>query len=90
MEKEKSTQQTYQIEENRPILDNELAEIQGAPNDEEYWEEEQRKSNEKAIFIGAICLIGGFVLSISGVGYVFYGLMIYGVIQLFRGFGGVA
>jgi hypothetical protein len=90
MEKEKTTQQTYQIEDNRPILDNELTEIQGAPNDDEYWEEEQRRQNEKAIFFGALWLIGGIILTFSGMGYVFYGAMIYGAIQMFRGFAGVA
>jgi hypothetical protein len=86
MEKEKSMQQTYQIEDNRPILDNELAEIQGAPNDEEYWEEEQQRSrNQKAMLFGALWFIGGLVLTLSNTGAIFYGAIIYGLFQFIRG-----
>jgi len=46
---------------------------------------EKQKQANKDMMIGALFCIGGIVATIANLGYVFWGAIVFGAIQFFRG-----
>jgi hypothetical protein len=52
-----------------------------------YNPENERKHNaEKDMLYGLLWFLGGLVLTIAEIGYLFWGAMLFGAIQFFKGF----
>ncbi len=52
-----------------------------------YEQEQQNKKANSDILWGAIWCVGGLIGTFANIGYVFWGAIIFGGIQLFRGLG---
>ncbi len=49
-------------------------------------ENERKHKAEKDILFGLLWFLGGIVLTIAEIGYLFWGAILFGEIQFFKGF----
>jgi hypothetical protein len=49
------------------------------------YKSEEKKNGNKDMLFGALWCIGGTVLTISNTGYIFWGAIVFGAIQFFKG-----
>jgi hypothetical protein len=49
-------------------------------------ENERKHKAEKDMLYGLLWFLGGLVLTIAEIGYLFWGAMLFGAIQFFKGF----